>query len=77
MYELSIFLMGSAFGAGVAWLIDYFSFRKLMKKQENKMKRILAGIAGLVLTGIAIAEEAPEAVEPQQTPVEDAEPECD
>ena len=41
------------------------------------MKRILAGIAGLVLTGIAIAEEAPEAVEPKQTPVEDAEPECD
>ena len=41
------------------------------------MKRILAGIAGLVLTGIAIAEEAPEAVEPQQTPVEEAEPECD
>ena len=40
------------------------------------MKRILAGLAGLILTGIAIAEEAP-VVEPKQTPVEDAEPECD
>lgn len=41
------------------------------------MKRILASIAGLVLTGTAIAEEAP-AEQPKQTPVEQkAEPECD
>jgi hypothetical protein len=38
MYEVSIFLMGTSFGAGVAWLIDYFSFRKLMKKDANNIR---------------------------------------